>query len=233
MLDVRYINLARRTGRRRWMELQLKLHRLNATRVDALDPEQGRVVLPHSRLQGGELGLNATWVELLREVETTGARDRARWLVLIEDDAVLVPGFRRRITALLDEVPEEPVLVQFAHQTPYTWRRERGLRANMRLCLAYTKRRILRQETRVIADTGDGPFSKQVTWGAHVNAVRVSGIPALLELMEPHDEVTDRAFHLRAETHPGQFLRYQGQLGHQLPFQSDLMAARTARRRLV
>ncbi|MDZ7677440.1 MAG: hypothetical protein U5K29_02680 [Acidimicrobiales bacterium] len=219
-----YLNLPERTGRRRSIELQARLHRLDVRRIEALGPEQGRKVLPGSELELGELGLNATWVSMLRDLIEGGPGSEHEWLVLLEDDTLLAPRFRRRVDRVLDQVPDECMLVQLGRVTPFQPTPGDLVMAIVGAAVRYTikhggaawrRRREPRQE-----------FTTELAWGSHVVAVRVSSIPELLAAFLEVDLVTDELFKLQAREHPGTMLRYHRQLGWQLPFRSDIFLTR-------
>jgi hypothetical protein len=229
VLDVRYINLSERVGRRRAIELQLRLHRIPATRVEALTPERARAVVTDSRLELGELGLNATWIQLLRSVLERPADHTPEWLVVLEDDTVLVPRFGRRLLDTLAAAPPECAFLQLAHLDRYSWRSHRPTRANLRTKAAMVVRRtaaLPRRPSRTRAPL----FGTDLRAGSHVCAVRSAHAQLLVDLLIEQDIITDDAFLAGAAAHPGRFLRYRGQLGYQLPFASDIADARHRRR---
>lgn len=206
------------------MELQNRLYRLDARRIEALGPAEGREVLPDSRLEHGELGLNATWVMLLRQLMDGGPGSEDEWLVILEDDALLAPRLRRRAERVLGRVPGDCMLVQLARCTPFQPTPGDRVMAVLGGAVRYTithtsgawrRRHEPRQE-----------LTTELAWGAHVVAVRVSSIPTLLAAFAEIDLVTDALFKRVARERPGTMLRYRRQLGWQLPFRSDIWETR-------
>ena len=229
MIDVRYFNLATRTGRRRSIELQARLHRLDAVRIEGFGPHAGAErALPQSRIgSSGARALLATWHLRLRAIAEHGARDAATWLVLLEDDAVLAPGFRRRTMAVLDAAPDDCLLVQLGFLSKYTWFGSRRQWINVAMAGLYVVRGEWRRSARLRGGGSDPTFSTEMLSGSQAVAVRVATIPTLVELLEPYELVTDDLFRSRAERHPGRFLRHRRQLAIQAPcFRSDLRPER-------
>lgn len=227
MIRYVYLNLPQRPGRRRWMELQCRLHHLGARRIEALRPNEGRVILPDSRLELGELGINATWVTLLQKLADDSPRDDHEWLVILEDDALLVPRFRRSVERVLAQAPRTCSLVQLAHLLPGSWRPDPRLLVKVSRKARSTARR-LRAHIRP-RNEPKGGFSPSMQWGAHIVAVRVADAHQVTAVLLDEDDATDAAFRAFATKHPGALLCYQGQLGYQMPFGSDLVHARYIR----
>ncbi len=232
MLDVRYFNLAHRRGRRRSVEFQGRIHGLDVVRIESLGPGDADEILPHSDLWPGTKALMAGWNRTLHEVAHHGARHDASWLVLLEDDVLLSPRFRRRTIAALQAVPDDCLLVQLGFLSKYTWFAPRPFWKNVVMAGLY----VVRGEWRTAARRrggGDHPlFSRELFSGGQASAVRIETIPTLLELLEPYELVTDDLFRDRADRHPGGFLRSRRQLAIQAPFFfSDLGPERRRQRR--
>lgn len=213
------------------MELQLRLHRISAQRIEALDHRSGQSILPDSSLQLGELGLQATWISLIHRL--IDAPPSVEWIVVLEDDVLLYRRFRLRADQALRQAPPECSFVQLAHLTPRSWHRSRRFRRNVKVQIEYALARLRELTTRTDDQNSqeqDQLFDTDVAWGAHITAIRVRDLPWMLELLESADLVTDRAFQRAAQQHPGRSLRYRGQLGCQVPFASDLQPARELQR---
>lgn len=229
-MDVRFINLDRRVDRRRVIERQLARRHLDAQRVRGLDETEGRALLPDSRLTGGELGVLSTWVELLREVAEHGTRGGSEWLLVLEDDVVLAPGFRRRVEAALRQAPPDCEAVQLGATTRYTilpgraWWKSAVLGASWIVTgrwLPGTARR------------GGGPhprFSTDVLMGCFAMAIRTSAAARLADLLASSDLPLDMTLSRAASLEPGRILRHRRQLALHNPFTpSDIEHERGAR----
>lgn len=228
VLDVRYFNQPHRTGRRRSIEWQGRLHGFDPIRITGFDRDGAAdAVLPDSRLSAGPKALGATWFLHVRAVGLHGARHQAEWLLLLEDDALLIPGFVQRAEAALAQVPDDCLLVQLGFLSKYTWFSGRRLWLNAVMAGLFIVRGEWRPNARLQGGGDDPRFSRDLLVGSHATAVRVSTIPELLEILQPFEHATDDLFRARAQTHPGRFLRSRRQLAIQAPlFRSDLVKER-------
>jgi GR25 family glycosyltransferase involved in LPS biosynthesis len=220
-LDVRYIAQASRPDRRRRIELQLRLQRLDARRVEAVDPNDAVTILPDCTAPPSEAGRLASWYTIFQEVLDNGPRNRARWLVILEDDVLLVPFFRIRAVAALRTAPRGCILVQLgALEQSTSWRQD-GVRRNVTRVATYLRDGGWRSSSRRSGDGDDSPFTTDLRRGSHATAVKVKAIPTLLGRMEPWDEALDVVLLRQAQEHPGLILRHRRQLAFRLPSESD------------
>jgi GR25 family glycosyltransferase involved in LPS biosynthesis len=225
MPQLYYINLERRSDRRRFQERQAKLHGLSLNRVPAKDGEEGSRRLPDSGLSPGARGLWITFLDLVGAL----AADGDDVVVVLEDDAVLHPLFKRSLRKTLDELPDDVALIQFGYIGLSAWRSNKSVWENVKKFLRpRTRLREMRDSTRECS--GDARFVTSLFAGTHCLVIFPKRLVAHLEQIRSGELPLDRAFVEYARSHPGVFVRVRRNRAYQLPFESDIPWERASRR---
>lgn len=218
-LPVFVINLDSRADRWRIMEIQGRLHRLALLRVSADDEAAGRQRFPDSKMSGGALGLWATFDNLIQRLACEGIPAA----VVLEDDALLLPGFASRVGRLIQRVPADVALVQLGYLTESSWRPYLSPQQNLAKFLRPRSRlRSLRANRN--KDVG----AKHVTslrGGTHALLVFPEKLVHYLPELRPetHDRLPlDMAFIAAGERWPLAFQSVRRSMAGQIPVRSDI-----------
>lgn len=211
-----YINLERRKDRRQFQERQAALHRLRVERVEAIDGTKASLEELPGSLSAGAEGLWLTFVGLVEWL----AKDGVEAAVILEDDAVLVPRFRKRIQNLLDQDLDSVALVQLGYIGKSAWRSNYSTLRNIKKILRPRSRyREVMAALRTPAERG--VFASNLGAGTHCLLVFPTRMLAELPMID-RTQPLDRALVLHAATAKGRFLRSRKNLAYQLPFESDI-----------
>lgn len=201
-LPVYVINLDRRPDRWRFQTAQARLHRLSITRVSASDGAAERARFPHAALTDGEIGLWATFDTLVSRL----AREGVTAAVVLEDDAMLSIGFRRRLSKILSTASEDVALVQLGFLTDSTWRPTLTLWQNLR--------KVLRPRSRLTAIresiTNGRRTTAGVRGGTHALLIFPARLWEYLLALRPvwsSGQALDEAFIAASQMYPRVFIR--------------------------
>lgn len=212
------INLDQRRDRWRLQQIQAHLWRFPVSRFSAYGPAEGRAWRVDSTLTDGELGLWRSFTEVVTSADPRSA------LVVIEDDAVVSPLFRRHVQRLLGNAPDGCLALQVGFLTEGSIRPHLSLWGNIRKILRPRSRlRARRPRARTICE--GGPFSAQVRSGTQVVAVRAGAGSMLLDALGEPDTPLDHAFQRAALREPGSILRSRRNHAWQAPFRSNIIKA--------
>lgn len=213
---VYYINLDKRSNRRRLQERQARLHGIRLSRVPAID---GRTIHGHSttNLSAGAVGLWLTFEQLINDLN----RDNHETVLILEDDAILVPGFKKRVRKIIARTSRSDVsLVQIGHIGNSAWRRNYSFWRNIKKILR-PRSRLRELREREDNATADKWFSPHLGAGTHALLVYPGSFREDLKQID-RTQPLDRAFVLYATQHPGRFVRSRRNLAYQFPFESDI-----------
>jgi hypothetical protein len=208
------VNLPHRTDRWHLQQVQARLHGLTLRRFAATPAEHALEAHPGSSLSGGELGLLESIDRLLLEI-----RGRSGWVLVLEDDAVLKPGFRRRMRGVLPVVPESAWLVQAGYLTESSPRPDRTALQNLHKFLRPRSRYRRWRSGGHVARSG--PFTGALVAGTQVLAVRADHVDAIrgqISYRLPWDKEIQRW----AVELPGTVVTPRTSVAWQLPVQSDI-----------
>lgn len=219
-MDSYVINLDSRPDK--WKKVQRSLARvgLDATRVAAFDAAAGRQRLPSAEVDGGDLGLVASFVGLVEQLSSSSAE----WVLVFEDDARFTRAFTvPLLEGILQQAPDGVALVQFGFLTGSEWRRENGLVKSLH--------RFIRPRARLVALRNyhrgvslQSPRSFRV--GTHAIAVRPSGARKIVEAMQPYDGPLDHLVHRAMRQQPEAFVQTSKRLVSQRAHRSDISPTR-------
>lgn len=187
-------------------------------RFRAHDRNRGKETFPESRLEPSELGIWSSFAAVVQsEVDT-------EWILVLEDDAVLLPGFRRRVIKIIDDVSANVVSVRLGWLGQFAWRPQISL---VRY-LARLVKSIVTRWTVVVASRLRGRSLAEEhgvalhRYGAHAVLVRARAVPTMLSTFGPAEVPIDVAL-IRAErAAPDLYTLSRRNLAWQWPSRSDI-----------
>jgi hypothetical protein len=220
-IEVWVINLAERTDRMASIRRQERLHRLPPVRrFEALRAAEARAKVPiDAALGDGAAGLIGSFSELI----AARSRASAQWLIVLEDDALLVPGFRSAASLAIASAAERgAIAVQLGWIHRLRWRSDRSFLENL---VVRTLRPRLR--ARILVDWVSSRQSREqrrTSWGfgTHALAVDASRAGELLDTLQPFDAPLDLLFMRAADRRPSLLSRSRVCLATQRLATSDI-----------
>lgn len=217
-LPVFVINLDHRRDRWRYQRLQSRAFGIRVERIAAQDGRAGRSRWPSSPLTDGALGLWSTFIDLVQDLNDMGIEAA----VILEDDAVLKPGFLRHVEALRRACGDTVAVVQVGSLGSSAWRPKNSLTKNIRKTLR-PKSRLrawVRGRSRPRASTP--LLTTELRFGTHALLVFPRRLDALLSGIQVAEEPLDVALRQAALDLPGAVLRATRNGAFQLPVASDI-----------
>ena len=211
------INLETRTDRWRFQQIQAALFRLNIQRFVAIDAVGGSNTYPASTLTGGALGLWATFASLCTEL----AEANQPAAVVLEDDAVLGFGFKRRLRRIVEATPPSTAMVQLGYLVESSWRPNRPPWQNVRSILR-PRSRLRRWVDRSKSSVERGLIRGDLKSGTHALLIYPEMLVQIMKEVDPASLPLDMAFVKLGANHPDSLFRARRTLAHQLPFKSDI-----------
>jgi hypothetical protein len=215
------INLDSRPDKMASATEQCAKWRLEVERIAALDPRRARDRLPNAPIEGGNLGLNASFDLAL---EVAGQTD-AEWVVILEDDAGFVGRFSPQdLAAALDECPPTAGLLKFGYLTGNEWRRDKSITQNLHR-LARPRERLRSLGGR--RGVGLTRTVQRFSAGSHAVVVRPSKAAELRSALAPYEQPLDHLIHRLAVARPDLVRQTRKSMARQRAFRSDIAATRT------
>ena len=221
-LPIYVINLDSRPDRWRLQRLQARVHRLKIHRVPAKDAFAGRRRFPKSTLTDGATGIWHSFDSLVSRLAEEGVRSA----VVLEDDAILTPGFIGKARRLRDSAPPNVALIQLGFLDDSSWRPQNSTMQNLK--------KVLRPRSRMrnLMARLTGSTTKSVGLKAGMHAVlifpdRLIGVLPSLRPETPCSLPLDNALVNLSKTTPDQLLRAPRSLAFQLPIRSDISWGRS------
>lgn len=217
------INLETRPDRWRNLKLFCRIQNIHPVRFAAHDREQGRAAFPDSLLAPSELGL---WSSFLGVVRSDVGTD---WLLVLEDDAFLLPRFRHHVMTEIHRAPSSVAAIRIAWIGRLQW--DRGMpfwRYVIRLPKRLGEKMHDRWQRR---GAGDHRVSVKKFYGTHALLIRRDGADQIIELLKPARDPLDVAFTHAEQTAPDVFVRSKKSRAWQWPNRSDIRDDRTERHR--
>ncbi len=215
------INLDSRPDRWRRVQKMCRRHGIEPRRFSAHDGDRARREVVDSPLSPAELGI---WSSYRHAALTECSTD---WILILEDDALLLPRFRYHVLADIDAASPEVIAIRMG------WLGSFAIRPSSR-------------PLRYLLKAGHGALSSLPAavrrlsglqkilrtpnlWGAHAVLVRRSRVSAFVDHLGPPDAPLDHAF-VRLETSlPASFVRSSRNRVWQRIGVSDIQADRRRR----
>ena len=215
------INLDVRHARWRLVRVGCRLHRIEVQRFAAHTGADGRRTWPDQPLTDGEVGLWSSFVSVLALAVST------EFLLVLEDDAMLLPGFNRHVRRLTAGLDADVAVVQLGWLGDSSWRLRLSPAANVRKVLRPRSRwRAMRRHYRAWRAgewaASRAPLQPGLLGGTHALLLRTSARDDLAAWMGEPDLPLDKAMARIARQHPGTVLRSRRNLAWQAPFHSDI-----------
>lgn len=216
------INLDTRSDRWKRMKRVCRRSGIIPRRFSAHDAARGKETFPDSRLGPSEVGIWSSFVTAVQsEVDTP-------WLLILEDDALLRPGFRRAVHSYVETSSPDVATVRLGWLGHFAWRPG----VSFPRYLFRMSRGILFNVWRKIRHRGRTRPEPQALprFGAHAVLVRRAQIPLLLSSLGPAEIPLDVAL-LQAElSTPDVFTLSRRNLAWQWPSPSDIVGDRLTKR---
>lgn len=191
-----------------------KVHRITPNRFSAHGHERGRLEFSDSALSSGELGLWSSFTSAMKQsVET-------EWILLLEDDALLLPRFRRQVIAEIRNCHDDVMAIRMGWLGKWAW--------FPGWSFAVYVRRLCRNAVLLGPEFLHGRFrihtndSTSRLWGAHATLIRRSSSERLSILLEPGHEPLDGAILRLEEDGSGAVIRSKRNAAWQWPDRSDI-----------
>jgi hypothetical protein len=215
------INLDSRPDKMASAAAQCKKWRLDFERISALDPVRARARLPYAPIEGGNLGLNASFDVAL---EVAG-QISASWVMILEDDLSFSNRFNPQLlNAALDECRPSTGLLKFGFLTGNDWRRDKSILENLHgLARPRERMRLLREHK---TDQLTSPVER-FSAGSHAVMVRPSKTAELRLTLEPYEQPLDHLIHRVAVAQPDLVRQTRKSMVRQRAFHSDIAPTRT------
>lgn len=209
------INLPTRPARWRWQRIQAAIRGYVVERVPAHDGTAGRARFPDSPLSDGALGLWSTVLDLVNDLADKGVHSA----VVLEDDALLLPGFFQRVQELNHTEPRT-ALVQVGSLGPHSWRPKKSVRRNLKRALPTKaeikdalRGRYFSRTDHLVTDIRDG---------THALLIYPAELSRLFSEINVAEMPLDTTLRVAAKTHPGRLLRTTKNFAVQVPVASDI-----------
>lgn len=217
------INLEARPDRWKRMGRICRMHGIDPQRFSAHDRERGRAAFPDSSLSPAELGLWSSFVTVISQPFDT------EWILVLEDDALLLPRFRRRALTEIRRAPADVYAIRMAWLGRFSWLPGRSVPTylgkvarNVALTFIRGVQGLVRRNKRE---------SKSIPWGAHATLIRRETVDRLIAILNPGTEPLDGAL-IRLELDPPHHgRRAQWNCAWQWHDSSDIQLERINRRR--
>jgi hypothetical protein len=216
-LPIYVINLDARADRWSLQERQARVRRIQIRRSPAFDGRAGRAALPDTPISDGARGLWLSFTRLYEALE----RDGVEVALVLEDDAVLGPFFKRRVRRILGELPATAAIVQAGFLGDSAWRSRNSILKNIR---KWARPRSRFRELRTDGFRRDRRvlLPGRLRAGTHALLLRPASLPRLEAVLTPGALPLDRAFVAAGAAHPALFWRSRRNLAWQLPVRSDI-----------
>lgn len=209
------INLDRRPDRWRRMRLLCRLHGITPIRFSAHDRERGRTTFPDSTLGPAELGIWSSFIAVLELKVGT------EWILVLEDDAVLVPRFRKQALKLIGRASPEVLSIRMGWNGCLNWptglsfpKYVYGLVLRLRRCF---------RERRADHSKGADRRSRPL-YGAQANLIRRKSVSEFRQAIGKAEQALDVVLINLENSHPHQFVRSRRNLAWQWPDRSDIQS---------
>ncbi len=215
------INPDARPDRWRRVERMCRQRGIEPQRFSAHTSVHGEAMFPDSPLSPAERGL---WSSFLGVVT---ANHDTEWILVLEDDVVLVPRFRRHALRVAQSVPGEVVTVRMGWLGLFTWHESMNIR---RYATLVAKRILVRCRAwfRFLVRK-DAEMNRPTRWGTHAVLIRVSGVDQLVQDLGMPNVPLDHAFLRLEESDPSRFTRSSRNRAWQRIGVSDIQADRRRR----
>lgn len=217
------INLDSRPDRWQRVERNCRRRSISPIRFSAHDGSKGLESFPGSPLSPGELGL---WSSFKAVVEATVDTE---WILVLEDDAILLPGFRRHASREIRRAGAEVISIRMGWIGPFAWRFQTTvswyLRTLPRRVLGDVKHRVRTRFKR------GGATRPRPMWGTHALLLRPGASDRLLGALGEARFPLDQAFTSAEWSHPDLFIRSKRNGAWQWPDESNIRADWAARLR--
>lgn len=219
------INLDSRPDRWRRVERMCRGRGIEPVRFSAHDGVIGQNEFPYSPLSPGELGLWSSFKTVVTaHVET-------EWILVLEDDAILLPGFRRQVLKELRRIDPEIISIRMGWLGPFAWRNQstvtRYFAKLPRRILGHVGHRVRKKLSR------GGAVRPRSLWGTHALLVRRAGFDDMFAALGEASAPLDNAFAFAEMSEAHRFIRSKRNRAWQWPDASDIRAGRRAHRRLT
>lgn len=216
-LPIYVINLDSRPDRWRLQSLQARAHRLHIQRFPAKDAVEGRRRFPNSTLTDGATGIWHSFDSLVSRLTDEGVRAA----VVLEDDAVLTPGFISKALNIRDSAPPNVALVQLGFLGDSSWRPQNSTLQNLKKILR-PKSRGRALMARIKGSAAD-PLGLRA--GMHAVLIFPDRLSEMLPPLRPEVPNTlplDNALVAASKEFPDRLVRVRKSLAFQLPVRSDI-----------
>jgi GR25 family glycosyltransferase involved in LPS biosynthesis len=208
------INLDSRPERWQRVERNCRRRRISPIRFSAHDGDKGRRAFSESDLSPEQLGL---WSSFRAVVESNVDTE---WILVLEDDAFLLPRFRRRLLAEIRRSEPSFIAIRLGWLGSFAWRHGMSIGTYVRSVprrLAGRARHALRGRL-----TNGRNFRRRPLWGTQALLIRRNGVDRLLEILGVATAPLDRAFNEAEWSNQKQFRRARWNLAWQSLSPSDI-----------
>lgn len=208
------INLDSRPDRWERMRKMCRRHRIDAHRFSAHDQVAGKSAYPNSPLVPSELGL---WSSFSAVIQLSVATE---WILVLEDDALLLPGFRRQVIRHIARAAPEVMSIRLGWLGRLVWRPHVSVRRYFgRLPKRLISLILERLPRRVLPRLRPSPRS---LFGTQAVLVRRCHAAQMLRFLGPAEVPLDRAMINEEVARPHEFTRAKRNLVWQWPSPSDI-----------
>lgn len=216
------INLDSRPDRWERVRRMCRRHGIEPIRFSALDREQGRAEFPESTVGPSELGL---WASFLTVVQSEVDTD---WILVLEDDAMLLPGFKRSVEKCIEGASPDVASVRVGWLGQFAWIQP----VDVVRYLFRIARWVTVNATAVVR--GGWSSRRQLAinqrFGTHAVLVRRIHVPRLLQVLGRAETPLDWAFVRAERSSPDVFTRWKRNTAWQRPSRSDIARDRRPKR---
>lgn len=216
------INLDSRPERWRRVEHFCKRRGIDPIRFSAHDRERGRLAFPGSPLAPSELGLWSSFNTVIQsDVET-------EWILVLEDDAFLLPRFRRHAVREVFRAGPEVLAIRMGWLGPFVWRDTTRLHTYLLRLPKRMARPIWHAVRRFVSRNSD-EITRSI-WGTHALLIRRDGVEQLIHSLGGALLALDDAFTNAERREPAVFARARRNRAWQWPDSSDIREDRSRRK---
>jgi len=208
------INLDSRLERWQRVERNCRRRGISPIRFSAHDGDAGRRAFPTSPRSPAELGL---WSSFRTVVESDVDTE---WILVLEDDAYLLPRFRSHLLAEIRRADPSIISVRVGWLGSFVWRHGMTVGWYVRS----VPRHLLGRARHTIRGrlTDRNNFRPRRLWGTHALLIRRDGVDLLLETLGEGMSALDDAFDDAEWSNPTRFKRSQRNLAWQAPGPSSI-----------
>lgn len=208
------INLDSRPERWQRVERNCRRRGIFPIRFRAHDGDQGRQAFPTSDLSPAELGLWSSFKAVVESAVDT------EWILVLEDDAFLLPRFRRHVLNEIRRVDPSIIAIRMGWLGSFAWRHGMSIRRFVRSVVRRSLGRA-RHNIRGRLTVGKD-FRPRQLWGTHALLIRRDGVNHLLEILGQATNALDNAFDEAEWSKPSQFKRSRRNLAWQFSSPSSI-----------